>query len=160
MKKSNKRRCIIAVAVLTVAFILQGCTTALSFSDTADNGEFKYAMSDKEAFVTVYHWDGTEEGKKIDIPAQIDGKKVVSVGGFFGRGLPMPFQIDTAEAFDDIPGEWLNQLPEGKTADETIPLVFTVNVPSGIEIKNYNVFTNYNSNDGKITAYEEQMIFN
>lgn len=46
-----------------------------------------------ECFAGVYDWDGGEDTMTISIPDECDGYKVVSLGGFVGKGAPSAFDI-------------------------------------------------------------------
>ncbi len=67
---------------------------ALCYSETVTEGPWTAALyrDGNEAFVSEYVWDGTEEGLRIE-PDEVEGCTVTRYGGFFGRGLPMPFSI-------------------------------------------------------------------
>ena len=119
---------ILITCILLLSGLLCGCS--LDFSEQADEGCFSFAYGKKAAFVTEYRWDGTEKGMTVIIPESYHGLPVVSVGGFFGRGLPMPFTLNIWDCFDDV--RWA-ETDEIGTADETVALVFTLVVPEGID---------------------------
>lgn len=117
--------------VLGVLLVVLMCSCSLDYSEQADEGNFSYAYGKKTAFVTCYRWDGTEEGRTIVIPEEYDGRRVVAVGGFFGRGLPMPFTVDISGYFpEDV--RWVTASEAG-AADETIKLDFTLVLPDRTE---------------------------
>ena len=76
---------------------------SLKYSRTAQekNMEFGLNPEGKEAFVAACLWDGTEEGRRFVIPDTVEGCTVFKMGGYFGRGLPMPFYI--AAESDELP---------------------------------------------------------
>ena len=113
---------------LLLPLLLGGCS--LDFSELADDGALSYAYGSRSAFVTEYRWDGTEAGRTVRIPAQWNGKKIVSVGGYFGRGLPMPFTVDVSAHFpqDVLFADGVS--PEN--AEETAALDFTLLLPAGL----------------------------
>ena len=45
------------------------------------------------AGVFVYEWDGDPGHRTITIPDEWNGKKVRTMGGYFGKGVPYPFAI-------------------------------------------------------------------
>lgn len=143
---------ILLAGVLTV--VLCGCS--LQYSTTEDDGPFSYACSNKDAFLYEYRWDGTEEGMTIAVPDSYGSRKVTAVGGFFGRGLPMPFCVDASRYFENMQGEWLNQEPE-TGADETITLTFVLKTGKNVKEFRPQFGIEYYSENGKVTRYEIQI---
>ena len=98
------------IPLLISLLLFGGCTMALCYSETVDEGPWTAALyrEGNEAFVSGYKWDGTEEGLRIE-PGEVEGCLVTRYGGFFGRGLPMPFYITIPDAVSvsesDIPGD-------------------------------------------------------
>ena len=98
------------IPLLISLLLFGGCTMALCYSETVDEGPWTAALyrEGNEAFVSEYKWDGTEEGLRIE-PGEVEGCLVTRYGGFFGRGLPMPFYITIPDAVSvsesDIPGD-------------------------------------------------------
>lgn len=122
------KKLFICLLCILPIFILCGCS--LDFSETADEGDFSFAYGNKAAFVTEYRWDGTEAGMTVRIPERYNGLKVVSVGGFFGRGLPMPFSVDISAFFEDGV-QWVDPA-ETEHIDEEIALDFMLILPKQI----------------------------
>ena len=122
------RRTFLLILSILLLALLCGCS--LDFSQQADDGAFSYAYGDKEAFVNEYRWDGSEEGLTIYIPDSFNGLPVVSVGGFFGRGLPMPFSIDCSAFFPD--NVQFAEESEIESIDETTEFSFTLIIPDKI----------------------------
>ena len=98
------------IPLLISLLLFGGCTMALCYSETVTEGPWTAALyrEGNEAFVSEYKWDGTEEGLRIE-PGEVEGCLVTRYGGFFGRGLPMPFYITIPDAVSvsesDIPGD-------------------------------------------------------
>ena len=135
-------------------FVLCGCS--LDFSEQADEGCFSYAYGKKAAFVNEYRWDGTEEGMTVIIPENYNGLPVVSVGGFFGRGLPMPFTLNISDHFGDV--QWMTD-DEIESVDETADLDFTLVIPESIDDEDIKLaeceWSQFAADkDGKITEYK------
>ena len=148
------KRTILLLLCLLMLALLCGCS--LDFSQQADDGAFSYAYGNKAAFVNEYRWDGTEEGLTAVIPDSYNGLPVVSVGGFFGRGLPMPFSIDCSDFFpDDVQ---FAEDPEIESIDETFELLFTLILPDHISLDDVKIdeteWSQYVIEDGKVTEYE------
>ncbi len=150
MKKRIKTIGILALCLLSV-FILWGCST--DYSEWGQEGNFTFAYGDKTAFVTEYRWDGTAEGTNIVLPESYEGRKVVAIGGYFGRGLPTPFTVDISAYFgDDVE---LAELDEGVAPDKTIQLAFHLILPKDFEPEEYLIQpTEYLvKEDGMIVRY-------
>ena len=96
MRMTKRIITLIASALLCLAFT--GCTSdadfSLNYGETVKEGSWEGALDRKHsrAFVSCYYWDGSEEGKKIEATT-LDGCTVTKYGGYFGRGLPMPFSV-------------------------------------------------------------------
>ena len=110
------------------------------------------------AFVSTYVWEGdtSEEGRRIVIPEMVEDCKVMKLGGYFGRGLPMPFSVVTPA----LTGE------EGEIIDpeDPRPLVFTLVVNKSLEkIDNVRIASSNDAapdriylqtEDGKLYTYD------
>ena len=145
----------IIALVLSVLMLAALCGCSLDYSEQADEGAFSFAYGKKSAFVSEYRWDGSEEGKTIIIPESFGGLKVVSVGGYFGRGLPMPFYVDCSGNLADGLKSLDPAVVNG--ADETVETVFTLVIPEGIEDVNlmyseWSVFAE--DENGKVFEYK------
>lgn len=96
MRISKRIIMLIVLALICVTFT--GCISDADFStnygEIAKEGSWEGALDRKHsrAFVSSYYWDGTEEGKRIE-PSMLDNCTVTKYGGYFGRGLPMPFAV-------------------------------------------------------------------
>lgn len=100
--------------VIICAILLTGCS--LDYSTTEEDGEFSYAVGKKKAFVYEYIWDGEEDSMTVIIPRKYDGKEIIGIGGFYGRGLPMKFKID-ASAYIDANIAGIGAAGAGESAD-------------------------------------------
>ena len=107
---------------------------SLSYSETAKYEGWDIAL-DKDhsrAFAAAYRWDGdmSEEGRRVVIPETVEGCTVKKLGGYFGRGLPMPFSLSY---YSENPDGTLPVLNE----EDPEPLVFTLVVNRSLsEIEN------------------------
>lgn len=95
------KKAIIVYFLWTILF-LTGCNA----TETVQDGDFEYGHSKfpGEYFPVTYSWDGSEENMNIYIPDEYEGKKITKVGGYLGRGVPMPFSICMPQEYD-IPNE-------------------------------------------------------
>lgn len=98
-----KRKIILAVIAVIFLFMLCSCT----YSSEAESGNFTigygtYMLSKKfnidGAAVCRYTWDGDAENTDIVIPDSYDGQTIKRLGGYFYRGVPSPFSIDSYSA--------------------------------------------------------------
>lgn len=106
MKKLSIKMLPAALFAACLILLTASCSSwdwSLKYSKTAkvDNMEFALNPEGKEAFVAACVWDGTEEGRRFVIPDTVEGCTVFKMGGYFGRGLPMPFYI--AAESDEMP---------------------------------------------------------
>ncbi len=153
--QAMKKICLGLVCIL-ILILTCGCST--DFSQQAEEGDFSFAYGKKSAFVTEYRWDGTEEGKTILIPASYNDLKVVSVGGFFGRGLAMPFSVDISGFFGaDV--QWVEPDDAFGSPEETVELNFTLVLPEGLDEEDVSIAGAEEARwileeEGKITEYK------
>ena len=52
------------------------------------------------AGINSYMWDGDESHMDIVIPDEYDSRTIKKLGGYYGRGLPLPFYIDDTSWMD------------------------------------------------------------
>ena len=125
---------IIVCLLMIISIFLTSCGDwSLSYSEQAEYEGWSAAldMDHHRAFVSGYVWDGdmSEDGRRIVIPETVEGCTVKKLGGYFGRGLPMPFQVATPNAGT-----------EGKEVinpEDPKPLVFTLVVNESLnEVEN------------------------
>lgn len=124
MLKILKQGLRLSLFFLPIVFSLMGCGKVYEYKGT--EGNFKYAYSEEDAFIYEYVWDGTDEGMTIEIPDSIGGKPVTAVGGYYGRGLPLDFQVNIKEAIAPEPNNWATQIYDPNIINETIVLEFLV----------------------------------
>lgn len=98
----------VALSIITVIFLFMLCSCA--YSKEVESGDFSigygsYMLSNKfnidGAGVCGYTWDGNEANTDIVIPDSYDGQKIKQLGGYFYRGVPSPFCIDSYSAISD-----------------------------------------------------------
>ena len=127
-----KRVMILILAALTV-FCLAGCGLdwSLKYSKKVKADGFDIALNPegKQAFAAACAWDGTDEGRRIVIPDVVEGCTVFKLGGYFGRGLPMPFYVatpvdQTEPAPTNESGEPTGETKAARTEEILFTLVF------------------------------------
>ena len=120
---------------MSSVILLAGCTGYES-SISIEGVTYWINGSGRNAFAAECEWDMSEEPSEIVIRETAEGAKVTSLGGFFGTGVPAPFEIHAKEA-DYTYSEW-----EVRGSEYGLPVIaedvpVTVYLPSGIkEIKN------------------------
>ena len=89
-----------------LAFSLCSCSLEYGFSNekTVDGVRYFFSKQRKICFAADYAWNETDEAVTIRIPDEVEAYKVVALGGFVGRGVPVPFGISLpdAEAAGDV----------------------------------------------------------
>ena len=115
--------------VFLLCALLSACRRgdwSLDYSKTAKVGAWDVALDPdgKKAFAAAYVWDGSEEGRRVVVPDEVEGCIVYTLGGYFGRGLPMPFYVfmPLSETETDGSGEETATPREERTEE----LVFTL----------------------------------
>lgn len=148
------KRLLRVLPVLICLLLLCGC--ALDYSSMETEGPFSYACGKHKAFIYRYSWDGTEEGKTVEIPDSFGEYRVVAVGGFYGRGLPMPFSVDIGDWIGRQPGTVLDSSSPvfDVEADETVTLDFTFLIgPTVEDIRTSGEDCWYLEHDGTVTEF-------
>lgn len=141
--------------MVVATVFLAGC--ALEYSDTEKDGDFRYAVAKKKAFVSEYFWDGTEENMTIVIPKSYDEKDIVSVGGVFGRGLPMPFRINIEDFVEEDMGKGAEEIEsyDVEDVDREVELDFLVLYKGELEEdNNFGDYSCYYTLNGNVTEYD------
>ena len=116
----------LAALILAAAMILalSACGDwSLNYEKTVSVNGFDFGLDTgrKKAFAAAYLWDGTDEGRRIVIPDEAEGCEVFKLGGYYGRGLPMPFYV----AVPSDPKE--SSIPSGEEGGpETREILFTL----------------------------------
>ena len=102
---------------------------SLNYSKKVEEGGFDIALNPEgnAAFAAACAWDGTDEGRRIVIPDVVQGCTVFKLGGYFGRGLPMPFYVAVpADQTEPAPTNESGE-PTGETkAERTEEILFTL----------------------------------
>ena len=138
------------IPILVCLLLFGGCTLSLCYSEMVTEGPWSAALyrDGKEAFVYEYEWDGTEEGLRIE-PDEVEGCVVTRYGGFYGRGLPMPFYIIIPDSVcvreSDIPAD-------AHVEDLTFTMVISKNI---IEVYTGDLecFFYLEDEDGNVSYY-------
>ena len=132
---------------------------SLHYDKTYKAGGFDFGLNTegKEAFAAAYVWDGTEEGRRIVIPDEVEGCTVFKLGGFYGRGLPMPFYVA-------VPADPHIFFPESEkeTPERTEEFLFTIVLgPNLAEIANVRESADWLAyeDDGTLVQYHPVFAF-
>ncbi len=156
------KRLIAFLLAAVTALAAASCSSwdwSLHYDKTCKAGGFDFGLDTggKQAFAAAYGWDGTDEGRRIVIPDEVEDCTVFKLGGFYGRGLPMPFYVavpsDPEESF--VPaGE------EGGPRKEEIlfTLVFGPNLTEIANVRESGDFIAY-AEDGTPVLYHPVFAF-
>lgn len=113
MDDKTKRTLLIVVAAILSLVLLPPLIFLLTFcsdcyADTAEEGCYEYAYGyyngihfGDRAGVVSYRWDGESDHMTVVIPDRYNGIKVKRLGGYLGRGYPMPFGISVEPQLPD-----------------------------------------------------------
>ena len=82
------------VLLFVFALMSAGCTGYDSSAVTEDNVSYYLSKSGKKAFAGLVQWNGDLNDTSIEIRDTVNSAKVVSLGGFFGTGVPVPFAVE------------------------------------------------------------------
>lgn len=121
-----------------------------------------YSTHYKNAFIAHCIWSGHKDEMEFTVPDSCEGYPITMLGGYMGRGYPMPFcvEVPRLEELPDV-SEWEGILPdtvENKEDDALVPLVFTVRLGKNITKVNYVhgkgcMYTYVPSSDGSYTDH-------
>ncbi len=102
----KSRKAIRLAVCLPLLLLLIGCTgyiTGYSGKD-AVQGQVRYELSDRgdRAFASVCAWDLNPAHTTFDIAGEIEGSRVIALGGYIGTGVPNPFVIQAEPAKKEL----------------------------------------------------------
>ena len=120
-----KRRAAWMLVLLTL--FLSGCTGFHS-NQTLRDGALEYYVSaaGTRAFPVRYTWSGKLSDTRIEIPDEVNGARVISLGGYYGTGVPIRMVITQEGDFTQEE----RTLPEGVKAEY---LTFTLRVGKNVK---------------------------
>ena len=133
---------------------------SLHYDKTYKAGGFDFGLDTegKKAFAAAYVWDGTEEGRRIVIPDEVEGCTVFKLGGFYGRGLPMPFYVampadQTGPAPTNESGEPAGETKAARTEEILFTLVFGPNLTEIANVRESWDFTVDEEDGTRVTCH-------
>lgn len=98
MRRAVKRM-LAALLLVTLLLCLSGCSYLYEHENEAVGAfDVGYSRLLRDAFLTNYMWDGTQEGLRIETPERYGSYSVTGLGGYCGRGVPSPFHIEPSES--------------------------------------------------------------
>ena len=146
------------VLYLLLHFFGGGISLLYTSSETV--GQFMFATNyiSGEVFVATAEEFSYPRESEITVPDTYKGYPVTRLGGYFGRGLPMPFLIDPyfeKIIFDGMYTYSEASLPEIEEPYHIEKVVFDLNIGKNLQtIHNVMIFYYSNTNaDGSITLY-------
>ncbi len=129
--KKNRRVFRLAAALVLLVLVLGGCTGSITgyTGKEAIQGQVLYKLSDRvsEAFASVCTWDLDPTHTSFDIVDEIEGSRVIALGGYTGTGVANPFVIEAEPSRKDL---WTDNpaLKQWEVPVTWQDLVFTVYV--------------------------------
>lgn len=132
MARSYRNHILIPAVLLT--FVLQGCTAYQKNTVTGSKNQW-YRISDsgREAYANSYMWNLDLQNTEITIADEIDGAKVISLGGYRGTGAAEAFTILPDAPVSDY---YVSGLPDPQDYSTDITwqdLVFTVHIGKNVK---------------------------
>ncbi len=84
---------LITIVCVALSILLCGCCL---WYDAEAEGNITYGYSDvlKNAFIGFYEYEGSYNNIVIELPNYYKDYPITSLGGYTGRGVPLPFDID------------------------------------------------------------------
>lgn len=156
------------VLLFAVALSLSGCALAdasVCYSAPVEVDGFGVSVNEMAncCFVGAYTCGEYVENQEITVPDAYDGKPVTKLGGFYGRGVSVPFHISlegymNAPTGDTYANAFYGDIREFQISDDyTVEnLVFVLNIGKNVkEIGNVetDVYCPHVNADGSITFY-------
>ena len=172
------RKIFAVILSICLTFCLSGCffeEVSLLYSDGVKIDGFYVGINktSKCCFVGNYSCTEYTENLEITIPDNYEGMPIKRIGGYFGRGVPMPFSVSLADLYMNAPEDSIfaaifsgdiNKLEIIKNENYVIEdVVFTLNIGKNIEIVEFVDMDKYYphiNDDGSITFYHSVVNIN
>ena len=132
----KSRKSIRLAVFLPLLLLLVSCTGSITgyTGKEAVQGQVLYRLSDrgKKAFASVCTWDLDPTHTSFDIAGEIEGSKVIALGGYTGTGVANPFVIEAKPARKEL---WTSDpaLEKWEVPVTWEDLVFTIYVGKNVE---------------------------
>lgn len=159
------------VLILAFVFTFSGCQfldSSLFYSEDAhwDGFDIHINKTMKKCFVGQYNCTEYTDGMEITVPDSCDGVPVTTLGGYFGKGVPTPFNISVADIYMNTEDDmvWSFDSINSKsvaTEYEITELEFVLNIGENVsEIRNVkmDVYYPHINDDGSTTFYHPVVI--
>ena len=102
----KSRKAIWLAVFLPVLLLLVSCTGSITGYTGKDavQGQVRYSISDRgnKAFASDCTWDLDPAHTTFDIVSEIEGSRVIALGGYTGTGVPNPFVIRAEPAKKEL----------------------------------------------------------
>lgn len=138
-----KKKPAAGLLLMAMIMLLTACSTA-AYKDTYGDFSYAYRNLKGNGYIYSYAWDGSADKMDIYIPDKINDVKITGLGGYYGRGLPMQFEIALPDEYRDfeIPEGWEYRfyVDEHFVTDQDYES-FTFNIYIGTNVKEYNLFS-------------------
>ena len=170
------KKFIALVLILAFGFSISGCVTeelSLLYTESGEKDGFYIAVNKTAncCFVGQYTCSQYSENMEITIPDEYKNKPITRIGGYFGRGVSMPFCISLADLYMNATvGSEYDSVFSGDINDFNITDNYSVkDVPFILNIgKNIKYIENVKSDDyyphvnqdGSVTFYHPVLEIN
>lgn len=161
------KRSIAFLLSVSLVLCLSGCfleNTSFLYTDCVEQDGFNIVMNKTAncCFVSSYACMEYTENMEITIPDEYEGVPIKRLGGYYGRGLAMPFCISLAYLYEnepensDVVAEY-DPYAFGDAKEQiTEDVVFYLNIGKNVEvIELVNMGNSYPhiNQDGSVTVY-------
>ncbi len=130
--------------VIAIVFLFSGCCQFYE-RKVQDNFVIYENELGNDCFLATYIWDRSEDGKKITIPDEYNNKIITSLGGYYGREVPVEFDIEISEIY--LPSDeyivWPEVAHPNESNTELLYIDFGLNIGKSITEINNGLSLNY-----------------
>ncbi len=115
-------------------------------------------------FAGAYSCEEYTDGMEITIPDEYDGKPIKRIGGYYARGVPVPFWFDMSALYtssaDDVYGFDMSTVDEAQYKVVDLPYILNIgkNVDSIVYVENY--YYGNVEEDGSVVYYHPVVSIN
>ena len=158
MGDGKMKKCITIILVFML-LCFSGCVKLDEVSlfydsiEWADGLNFAINNKAKCCFAGYYEYNG-KNGRDIVIPDEYSGYPVTRLGGYYGRGLPIPFYVILSDEFCNFEGECIEGPIPAEDA-EIIEIVFNLKIGKNLDEIVYveDLYSMGTNKEGKKIAY-------
>lgn len=163
-----KKGLLIIISSMLLIFIV-GCTSinesSLFYTESVEVDNFFISINETAncCFVGNYEYDGEESNKVITVPDEYNGIPITQIGGYYGTGVPTPFQISlcvymNTDEDSKYHGIWGGDIEDYNLEEEytIVDVPFVLNIGKNIKSVKYvsmDEYYPYINEDESITFF-------